>query len=418
MPAPDVAYFLDCSVQCGHMGGDTYHYFMNVCPDTNEILDNYDKLERPPGERHMHTLLDMGLYHEDLYLNWRHHNRQDSVIASFNGMRPVSYTIKELGLTAVNELYSLGKENLDRPGMEHLQAKYKFETCIALQRRSIARSHADMSQLSTTEIRAIRLDSDARERQQMIAAQEARNQYINPNALPALPDEEWNDGRWTPTPKLTGPELVRAQRLLQDKNRRVVKRSIKFFEKLVGSTTARLLISGDRIRIEGKHGVYEIKKSGTLTAAHGAARLSVFTKKNDLHLCDVCIYTPNVPMLDHVAAMIMDIQCGNEEQILSIGNPYNVSVHAREQDWLVPFLPKQTLGVNGIIFADHITAGMITGNQMLAYGPRELEDPKAIAERVRIQTLLRKSVSKYLYNELIDDFADSYRKVMAYAEPY
>ena len=403
MPAPDVCYFLDNSASCGHIAGDTYFYFMNVSADSNRLVDGYE--DRAEFERHWNRLVDMGLYLENHFIKWRSANPADAPMASLMGLRTLKDTVRELLDNGSSELVDKGMTDLDQTGIAMLEKRWCFSTSLEILRRSLKRTGADLGDLDGPRLRDVRDQVDAMIQRNYISQQLAIEQIKR--TLRAGGDDETyfvdedriGDAR----------TIAQAKKFIRNEikqQRSVIKRSVKFMNKLVGNDVTRMFIGGDVIRFEGEHCVYEMKKTATMTTAHGGARLSVFTKGDDIHLCDLCIYTPNVPLLDHVASIALHLRAGEEDQILDIGNAYNINdSRAYKEEWLVPYLPKVRSGeFLAIPDPDDIEGFEFPlGNRTIRINPAH-ERPK-IKNRREKRLHMRKQLGRYLFDNLLVDYA-------------
>lgn len=386
MPAPDVQYVLDSSVQCGHIGGDTHFYLMELATNAEEIVDTYsDENER---ETHWQRLLNMGLYFEDQYLDWRFKNPDKARMASYEGLQCVSSVFREIVLSSASKMVETNHKTMNRDAIAVLDHSYEFTNTLNVMRRSLARANHDFSGWSHSQIESTR---------DYIENNRPPNIYMVDDGMSVkwidLPSDN-NVYIWPQNGR--GRPVKQTQKMLRDKvdgDKRMIKRSVKFLTKLIGHDTTRVFINGGNIRFEGKHAIYELRKASDMTSSHGGFRaLSIFDKVHtNLLLCDVCIFTPTVPLLDHVANIIMHIQAGEEDEILRIGNARNVNDLAYEKEWLAPYLPSK----------EAISLHEPQGRERGLFG----ETPETRAARKLEEIKMRKLVAKYIYNSVISEFA-------------
>lgn len=351
MPAPDVQYFLDCSLECGHIAGDTHHYFMELAADSNEVLDSYDA-EGRTFHKNWSSLVDTALYMERNYLDWR--NRQKTALyepqnpdnikryaASFMGLWSVRPLLDQHLQNAASVAVDAGFVHWTPEAHALLDHEFEFTQSVNVTKRALRRAASDFDGWDASSLmdmrHAVERARHDDQMRQIAAIQRIRTQIgcglITADAIQAKIG-----------PLTSQKEVNKARKLIADRAKRdrgVIKRSARFLTKLVGAETTRLYVGGQAIRVEGRHAIFELKKRSNLMSAHGGwAALAVFHKDYpDLHLCDICIYTSDVPLLDHVASIVMHIQSGHEEDILSIGNAANCSETAYSLPWLVPHLP-------------------------------------------------------------------------------
>jgi phage pi2 protein 07 len=283
---------------------------MEMDRETNAVVDGYRDPPDRVFERHSLRLEDMGQFLEHRFVGWRHDNPQQARWMSVGGLLSLPQTIEfyeyEMAVETVNKGFTTLPNNVNS----------RWESVATVMRRFLTRATSDIAGMDHRALRQL-----SAEREEYITARHGDvtdevNRYFN---------------------RERAKSYIKSQK---KKDRRVINRSIRLLSSLIGQDHTRMFISGDRIRIEGRHCVYELSKTGRMAAEHGGSGLSIFTKEDDIHLCDICVYTQGVPILDHIASIVLHVRSGDEEPILNIGNPYNVSDEARQQDWLVPYLPK------------------------------------------------------------------------------
>lgn len=318
MPAPDVQYFLDSALEVGHITLDTHHHFMRVSARSNAVVDSY---QEPPGgfARHWNRLIDMGLHVENEYIRFRRGNRDQARVSSAHAARYHANFVAKHAHDMASWMVDKGHTRLSDLASSIADREMGLSNMRGSLRRATTRILADLSDRTPEQLR------DLIDQEERVRAEVAEIDDI----MRAMGGREDIDVK-------TAMRFLAQQRKEQ---RKVIKRSVKLFERLMGGDTTRLFVGGDRLRIEGRHAIYELKRTAAIHVSHGGARLSVFTKQDDIHLCDLCIFTPNVPLLDHVASIVMHIRADQEEDILKIGNAYNLDDRAYDHDWLVPFLP-------------------------------------------------------------------------------
>lgn len=316
MPVPpDIGYFLDCSHGCIHIASDTYD-FQHRSGRATKIIDEFDSREQQYSS-HMFRLQDIGFALEHDYLSWRKdatlHERRISTLGYLKG---IDFQLTEFLGTHSNVLGEFGAKSLTKTAIAKCDEKFGFYETLGVMKRYLNRVLVDAKDLSQSDL--------------------VHYQAIRSNlAFQAMQDEFQIQTNLTKGTK-------EAKKFLEEqkkKDRGIIKRSIKIAEKLLGYETTKIFINGHKIRFEGKYAFYELRKTSPIQKmGHGSSVLSLFDKKHDIHICDVCIYTPDVPALDHVASIAMHIKTGNEEKLLEIGNPYNIKSRPK---WLQPYLPEK-----------------------------------------------------------------------------
>jgi hypothetical protein len=384
MPAaPDIQYFLDCSVECLHITNDTHWYFMYHAEDVNEYIDAYSSRgRRQPRGNHMHSLADTGLYCEERLIEWRKTRPEERIAASRAVYEHTGSQVGEFIRHYSGEIVDLGMTKVTDAALRRVDKRYGLWRSIQVLKRGCVRAYNDLEGYSAPELdRALQMSNDLWDihQQNRVVALDNLRRTLGTEA-------RVDDAVYRERDVQRAASYLR-QQIKQD--RKVVRRSVAMSEKLLGKDTTRLFIGGGKIKIEGKHCIYEIEKTGKILSSHGGAKLSVFTKQDDIHLCNLCIYTPDVPLMDHVASIILHIKANEEDEILKTGNAYGIAPVAYDQDWLVPHLPpmksKDTSGLEGMI-RGHLAAN---GHVIIERPEREarLRDVRPVISKIIFDAL-------------------------------
>lgn len=324
MPAPDVDYFLDCSLLCNQIAGDTHFYFKRIHPSPNRFIDGLDQIvPRRPDDRHWDWLVNAGLACEAAFLPWWQQKAPERSLTALIGMATLPSQIEEFIAHYAGEMVDRHHTALTEAAIQSC-ARYRFHDNLAVMKRAAERAFQDLGGMTDQGL------LDVADRMALWNQQEARRQAEQVEAMVA--DHDGRRGSLGP-----------AEAFLKGSDRGargVIKRSIRFLSNLIGAEPTRLLMGGGVLRIRSKNCLYEIVRTGSALAGHGGSRLSIYTL-DGVHLCDLCLYTPGVPIADHVASIVMHIQAGDEASILTIGNAYNVCEAAYAEPWLLPHLPQR-----------------------------------------------------------------------------
>ena len=403
MPSSDVQYCLDSAIECGKLAPDTYHYFMELCPNTDAIFDEFEEKERPFDnfKNYWRDLTDSNLYLENMYINWRHENRVDARMASFMAMKHLPETFHELHGSVAGFLAQNKFTEINQRAIQYLDRKFDFTRVSKIMKRSLTRAAYDFMHAD-----------DLPEIENRIRIQTEERMYRAYHQLAMGDDTPWLDGdeydgenNYIIKTKFTEKQhkkiFANLRKEREESKRKVIKRSIKFMNKLVGSETTRVFMGGNAIRFEGQYAIYELSKQSRAMESHGGFRaLAVFDKEQpDLLLCRVCIGTPQVPLLDHVASIIMHIQAGEETEILRIGNASNIDPVSYEKEWLAPYLPKKRIrpiNENEDMTEEEYLGRMIENHLYHNHGiPRDYQERK---------DAIMPQAAKFLYAEILQEF--------------
>lgn len=111
----------------------------------------------------------------------------------------------------------------------------------------------------------------------------------------------------------------RVPRSVRKAKRKPLVKAIELLSKVGGQQTASAFISGDDIVVTGKRFNFRARKGVLSSNGHGALNLTV-TDKDNIELVDLCFYFENMPAPDQLAALILHVKAGNEDEIVTTGN--------------------------------------------------------------------------------------------------
>jgi hypothetical protein len=108
-------------------------------------------------------------------------------------------------------------------------------------------------------------------------------------------------------------------RSVRKARRKPLVKAIDLLAKIGGQQTASAFISGDDVVVTGKRFNFRARKGVLSSNGHGALNLTV-TDKDNIELVDLCFYFENMPAPDQLAALILHVKAGNEDDIITTGN--------------------------------------------------------------------------------------------------
>lgn len=315
---------------------------------------------------------------------------------SFMGLRSAEHNIREQVKSAASMLVEAGHTSLTPKAMDALESHLGFLDTIGISRRAIGRGAADFAGFSTEELIDIWLAAEQQKLDNWQATQMAVRQVRAQFNVNDSGDILYLDGRLTDDRDIKRARANMAARAKFERG--VIKRSFRFLNRLIGAETTRMFVGGEAIRFEGRLAIYEFKRRSNLLDNHGGfSALSIYDRDHpEVHLCDVCIATEGkVPLLDHIASLVMHIQSGHEEEIVRIGNPRNATDEAYAKDWLVEHLPRKWAEGE---FEAHM--GMIAPPVFSWSSDSPIKNPK------RKMEALRKDLHRLVYRDVLAGHED------------
>jgi hypothetical protein len=108
-------------------------------------------------------------------------------------------------------------------------------------------------------------------------------------------------------------------RSVRKAKRKPLVKAVELLSKIGGQQTASAFVSGDDVVVTGKRFNFRARKGVLSSNGHGALNLTV-TDKDNIELVDLCFYFENMPAPDQLAALILHVKAGNEDDIITTGN--------------------------------------------------------------------------------------------------
>lgn len=117
------------------------------------------------------------------------------------------------------------------------------------------------------------------------------------------------------------PQTRLAWRKYDRDERKAIRRGIELLADLIGEDAMRDFLRTRKLEIQGEK--FSIRLTlEHLKESHGGATTKVYVGEDEI--CSLCIYTPETPILDHVASLITHVRAGLEDEIIEIGNPFSI----------------------------------------------------------------------------------------------
>ena len=112
--------------------------------------------------------------------------------------------------------------------------------------------------------------------------------------------------------------------------KKAIKRGFKLLSNFITSNEISLFNSGNGFVVEAEQFNYRFKKGHTDFISHTLNPLSghipyelIIMSKDNLELCNLCIYFDETPVIDQVVATVLHLKSGNEDELIKTGNLFN-----------------------------------------------------------------------------------------------
>jgi hypothetical protein len=165
-------------------------------------------------------------------------------------------------------------------------------------------------------------------------------------------------------------------------------RSHKIAQMIMGKPAVDDFIETNEAKIQGVLYNYIVKrKSKTLlsTGGHGQTVLTVCTLSGE-EICDLCIYSKDCTLLDHVVGIFTRIKAGEELTILETGNVFNVREGKKDEANEITILK------HGKPLDDRLDGGV--REEFLDILNRSLTSMDSIMEKLEIERIEKRKIRK------------------------
>lgn len=122
----------------------------------------------------------------------------------------------------------------------------------------------------------------------------------------------------------TSSSALRAARQRDRQRRKMLIRSVRASQAVLGRSAVSALLAGESVLLEGHLINFRISVDRRLSAiGHGG--ITIALEDRHARLCNLCLFFEGTPALEQAAAVALHVQVGDELDLLDTGNPYNVT---------------------------------------------------------------------------------------------
>lgn len=279
MPAPDVQYCLDSMMELHEIPGNAYVYLMDIRENVNKWFDNinsnmanaciedYDNWRNTASRENKAYVSAQALEHSKFQLHDVTLAMTWDVLEKTNNRIPYKKEIKEFGFSGKTQTRFLN--NFD------YIVRYAIQDLKGL-------TYADVQGFSNK-------------------IHENRRKNFEYNDRPVK-------------------QLRKDTKFIK----KVAAKSVSLAEQFLGKETTRIFLGNDYIDIIGKDFKFKVRKQSNLFD-YNHLEIKIHDKISDDYLCNLCFYYDNTPIADQLVALMLDIQAGNEDKVMSVGNCFKVS---------------------------------------------------------------------------------------------
>jgi hypothetical protein len=316
----DVSYFMDCAAESMDIAYDALSWMRYFCPNPQLLqLVNFDPRRDPEGvwRNEIKTLENC----TNAYKRWFADQKVDpleKIVCVGSGLASLRYMVREIARHVADfSIYEGSKwgpfgeyTSSERKGLKPIR-RFKPYRMVEDGAFSHEDGHNEIFVYDWRQAldqhyprQCVRWIGDILTRYQELATQ--------------LPDEI--------EIRVPRPIYRHRDRVTYDRDeRKAIRRGVELLDGLIGAKARRDFLNTKKLDIPGEQFTLRMTLEG-LNGSHGGAKTQVIV--NDAPVCNLCIYTPGTPTLDHIASMIVHVRAGLENDIIEIGNPYDIKAKA------------------------------------------------------------------------------------------
>ncbi len=318
---PDISYGLQCSVECFDISEDvmTFFYRFNERVDLAALIDNSVDDEKPLGANYRVDIAE-SLRRSALTNYYRPYNKWFWTDA----------TPDERTWCLASAAQSAGRQSAEV--IDYLITRY-ISDCLATGLEPNLAIHQNKWLDDNRNFHHVRkIYANLRHKLEGVGLDDLVYAIVNPetfiNRLPMIEEPRY---RHDYDPETGTVNMVRVKRDLaaekrkRNARRKVAKKSANFLSRLIGQPQTSLFIGGEAIEVEGERFTFSVRKNQLFSLDHGALKVEVLERQSKDRLFGLCWYVDKTPPMDQIAAMILAVQSGDEEEIIRIGNKLSIS---------------------------------------------------------------------------------------------
>lgn len=306
----DVDYFISSAVECLDLPYDIGFWLQYFCPNPGDLI-NADNHGRPLGqEQHPEDLyVGTGMALERVrksYDKWFNNNNvsiDEKMLCLCSGVSSIRYVLREsckfLAQAAVHEDHEGMFYRRDPPNTKVIR-RFRANTITA------KGGHYD---IKVYDWKNPEFFDYAFPKRNIDDIKRLLSLIEN---IGELPDDVL---------VLVTPIRKLAWRVYDRKQRKAIRRGVEVLAELIGMDKTKEFIVTRKLDIPAEKFTFRLKLEH-LSESHGGVSTQVLVK--DEPVCNLCIYTPDTPILDHVASVILHVRAGLEDDLINTGNPYSI----------------------------------------------------------------------------------------------
>lgn len=301
----DVDYFISSAVESLEIPYDMGFWLQYFCPNPGDLINEDNHAQQHPEDQYVSTGLALERVRKsyDKWFENKNVSTDEKMLCLCSGVSSIRHVLREtckfLAEAAVHE---------DHEGMFFRRAPPNTKVVKRFPANTITADggHYDISVFDWKSSEFFDYAFAKRN------IDDIKRLLSLVEKLGELPDE---------VSVLVTPIRKLAWRVYDRNQRKAIRRGIDLLAGLIGMDKTKEFIATRKLDIPAEKFTFRLKLEH-LSESHGGVSTQVLVK--DEPVCNLCIYTPETPILDHVASVILHVQAGLEDDLINTGNPYSI----------------------------------------------------------------------------------------------
>ena len=313
---PEVHYGLDSMIWCQEITGDEYKFCCEFDSGFVKFYDSHFEDHANGGTSSFPKRLITR------YEAWRDTaTREERAVLTYQGFLALKYAMDEEILCVISRLHRINPEPRKAITTKNIKKALKNSDFFRNFEKLCQRANIDFKGSSIEGIKLL----DRREKEKKTQRDlRLREEILRQTA------ESRSTGEYAEQLRLI--KLQKSKKNIK-KNRKVLRNSLNLLSSICGEETTKIFLQKKEVSISGTNFNFRIQKNKLASISYLGLDISLYDKR-DNKLGKLCFYYTNTPAADQLAAFMLDVHAGNEEEIIKISNIRDLTEHSYKNDRL------------------------------------------------------------------------------------
>jgi hypothetical protein len=285
---PEHRHSFDCMYEMGSISAAELYWFYEICPNTDETMDRLSETANDHESRD----------------HWQHLLNFEKDVSDY------AYEAIAADTNSIRRLRCHFNDVLHHDYQTNMLVWESLDDIFPIRAERMARS----VNRSFHEIRIAPIEAVATAAKSLIECRKRkRDKYLK------------NIRKTASLLRRVIPQAARPKKQITKAVRSAYLRSYNLAKSVFGTDRLKSILSARQMDVTGQLYKYRVTfpKTSLSTGGHGQTKTTVLTL-DDQEVCDLCIYSNNCTLIDHLVSIHAHVTTGEELEILQTANVYNV----------------------------------------------------------------------------------------------